>query len=129
VQRKVIATVVGALIVTGCGSSPEERIARPDTKDLKGSVQVSDKSNILLAVYYSGGAAGDKTYKLLGCRLNSKRCEVLATIDSYNQAIPELLSGDGTVFLVVNRLDSISGFRNFSHDLQTDRGSVSLRYR
>lgn len=83
----------------------------------------------MLAAHYSAGGAGDKSYKVLGCRLDAQKCEVLATIDPYDQPIPELKNEGGTIVLVTNRRDSIAGFRNFSHDLQTDRGSLILRYR
>ncbi len=127
-QRIVFAAAILS-ITASCGDSTTDRVSRPEGKDLQGIPIKTSTGSLVVAAHYSGGAPGDKTYKILGCPDSAQKCEVLATVDPYDQSPPELVTDRGAMTLIVNRRDSIAGFRNFSHDLQTDRGSVVIRYR
>lgn len=127
-QRKQL--IVGLLMVTtACGNADRDRVSRPQTKDVQGRAAKTAKGEILVMAHYSGGAAGDKTYKLVACTLGQSECEVLTTIDSYDDPPPDLGLDNGSFVLIVNRRDSITAFKNYSEDLQTDRGGILLRYR
>jgi hypothetical protein len=128
-QRKQLIAVCLLLTCVGCGDTDSARLNRPDTKDIQSSLRMGEAGEILVAAHYSGGAAGDKTYKVLACAARASACEIIATVDPYDSAVPTLARDKDAVNLTVNQRDGVSGFRNFSHDLQTGRGSLVLRYR
>jgi hypothetical protein len=93
-------------------------------------VSLASGGHVFIAPRSTGGAAGDKTYKVLACRTEARPCDVLGTIDSYEDAPPQLIPEGKGFSLLINRRDSISGFMNFSNQFQhLPRGSIGLRYR
>jgi hypothetical protein len=128
VQRNKVILCI--LFVAACTDSYEINLPRPEKKDQVSSIRRPDGGEIVLAMHFTGGAAGDKTYKVLACPSSGADCEVLATVDSYESRPPEVVAERGGYTLVVNKDDSVWGFMTFSNTFQDlRRGDILLSYR
>lgn len=118
------------LFLPACSQNCVDTLPWPDPTERLSEVNLPDGGHVFIASRSTGGAAGDKTYKLLACAAKDQPCDVLGTIDSYQDTPPQVIPDSKGFALLINRGDSISGYMNFSYQIQhLPRGSISLRYR
>jgi hypothetical protein len=85
---------------------------------------------LLIGATFSGGGAGDTTYRFLACPAGATSCELLGSIDSNSDPAPQLVQEASRIFLVVNGSDYIFDFRSFSRMMEDlAPGTIFLRYR
>lgn len=130
---KALIFSVSALAVLGlggCASPSEDTWPAPEKREISSALQRNDQETLIVAVTSSGGGAGDITHRVLVCRSDSKRCELLASIDTNDAAAPVLSKTRYGVELTINRSDYVADFRNFSRHLGSlQPGELYLRYR
>jgi hypothetical protein len=118
------------LVLQSCSSASQEEWPRPSEEHVLSRIARANEGELLLAATFSGGGAGDTTFRLLACPRVAARCEVLAAIDANEGERPMLEQNDGGIALVVTRNDYISGFRNYSRTIESlAPGTISIRYR
>ena len=123
----LMAVLIG--LVAGCAGVPEE-MDRPDERYISSRISRGDAGELIVAVTYSGGGAGDTTHRLLACPRSARSCELLASIDTNDRPRPELIMEGSKITLLVNEPDYIGGFRSYSRALAgLEHGSIFLRYR
>jgi hypothetical protein len=128
--RAVLAVSGCAALCVGCSNSTYPReTAAPDAREVVATSPLSGGA-LELVVHDTGGAAGDRVYRLVSCARGAGRCEILASIDSYDGPRPQLSREGPTVLLVVNRKDAVWEFNTYSNRLPSlGRGNLLLRYR
>jgi hypothetical protein len=103
---------------------------RPAEPQVHSRVARAAEGEILLASAFSGGGAGDTTYRMLACPKGKPRCEILASIAWDEEKIPELITEGADIYLVVNEGSRIGQFRSFSRTIPSlELGGLFLRYR
>jgi hypothetical protein len=114
----------------GCSNSTYPReTAAPNAGEVLSTSPLSGGA-LELVVHDTGGAAGDRVYRLISCARGARRCEILASIDSYDGPRPELSREGSAVALVVNRKDAVWEFNTYSNRLPSlGRGNLLLLYR
>lgn len=114
----------------GCSSQTGDTWPAPEKRAVTSAIQLKPNERLLLAVTSSGGGAGDITYRLLNCKNDGKRCELLASIDTNDNLAPALSRSRSGISLVVNIGDYVADFRNFSREIGSlQPGELSLQYR
>ena len=123
-------SVLAVLGLGGCASSSEDTWPAPEKRQISSAIQRNAQETLIIAVTSSGGGAGDITHRVLVCKSDSKRCELLASIDTNDAAAPALSKTRDGVELTVNKSDYVADFRNFSRQLGSlQPGELYLRYR
>lgn len=126
--RKLI--LAGFALMIGCVQQPAAEIDRPEDRHIHSRVGRGPEGEILLASTFSGGAAGNTTYRVLACVPGETRCEILASIAWDEEKAPELLADGRKIYLVVNDDSRIGQFRSFSRTIPSlQLGGLFLRYR
>lgn len=123
------STLAVICLLTACSQVCPTKLSAPADSDRISSTRIGN-GEVFVTRRSSGGAAGDLTYNVLACGGDLKRCDVIATVDTYGDSIPEAVANQGQLNLILNRRDSIFGFMNFSEEIsQLSRGDISLAYR
>lgn len=121
---------MGFALLLGCTRQPATEMDRPDERHVHSRVARGAEGEILLASAFSGGGAGDTTYRMLACPTGKPRCEILASISWDQEETPELVSERAGIHLVVNESNRIGQFRSFSRTIPSlELGGLFLRYR
>ncbi len=121
---------LGILFVGACSPGVPNMMDRPSAEYVYSKVQVDKEGEIIVAATFSGGAAGDTTYKLFACPTGKARCEVLASIGENGSPRPEVSMSNGKIVLTISENHGLSGFRNFTRLFtRMIEGSIRLNYR
>jgi hypothetical protein len=133
-----VAAVILCIAWSGGGCSQNNLTDdRPEDRHIYSRVAVGDEGEMILGATFTGGGAGDTTYKLLACRLNERRCETIAAIAVDNDVVidndpcrPEVRPSGGGVSLVVDPDKRVGIFQSFSRTLPSlAEGPITLHYR
>jgi hypothetical protein len=118
------------LICLGACAGAPEKVDRPDDQSISSRVARGDAGELLVAVNYSGGGAGDTVHRLLACSTSARSCELLASVDTNDRPPPTLVKQGSRTAFIINESDRMSGFRNYSRTLaDAQDGSIIILYR
>jgi len=77
-------------LAAGCARVSEE-MDRPDDQSISSRVARPSGGELLVAVTYPGGGAGDTIHRLLACASSARSCELLASVDTNDRPPPSLV--------------------------------------
>jgi hypothetical protein len=125
-----ISMVTGLIALESCGTPSEDTWPTPEKRQISSAIQRTPQESLIVAMTSSGGGAGDIIFRILNCKGESNRCELLASVDTNDRPSPTLSINSSGVALNVNKQDYIADFRNFSRELgSVQPGELYLEYR
>ena len=116
-------------LASACGGVPEN-MDRPEDRSVSSRISRGSAGELLVAVTYSGGGAGDTVHRLLACPSSAGSCELLASVDTNGRPPPALVPEGSRIAFLINESDYLGGFRNHSHSLPGLKpGTILIRSR
>ncbi len=118
-------------LIAGCSGSAVVKVERPKEKHhILGTVQDGTKGELVLAMRFTGGGAGDTSYQLLGCPSSGTDCDFMGGIMTGDGVPPTITNVDGQAYLIISRSDTLWSFSNFTNYLRGGSGRrVNIAYR
>lgn len=123
--------ILSCLSLSASCSQEDRSFERPGERHIYSRVARGGEGEVMVAATFSGGGAGDTTFRLLACPKDKPECEELAAVSVANEdRKPDVRAASVGIEFVVEQNDRIGFFRSFSRSIPSlSEGPIYLRYR